>query len=164
MNEYWGFESYCLNFRIGWRHRQESSCVNEKLYRGWCEWKYHKLFGKHGVPIWLWNNIERYVSHRLFLVFCSDLSVCVHLSLYVSLSVSTSVCLSSLGSISFGLSVSPPLFLSPATAFCLYVSVSFYLCLCLSVSISFFAVSIQRIENRLVLLEKFRQSIQGCTK
>ena len=132
MNEYWGFESYCLNFRIGWRHRQESSCVNEKLYRGWCEWKYHKLFGKHGVPIWLWNNLERYVSHRLFLVFCSDLSVCVHLSLYVSLSVSTSVCLSSLGPISFGLSVSPPLFLSLSR----YRFLSLCLCLFLSLSLS----------------------------
>ena len=129
MNEYWGFESYCLNFRIGWRHRQESSCVNEKLYRGWCEWKYHKLFGKHGVPIWLWNNIERYLSHRLFQVFCSDLSVTVYMSLYISLCLPLSVF--SWLSLSHLVPLSPPLsfVLSSATAFCLYVSVSFYLCL-----------------------------------
>ena len=132
MNEYWGFESYCLNFRIGWRHRQESSCVNEKLYRGWCEWKYHKLFGKHGVPIWLWNNIERYVSHRLFLVFCSDLSVSVYLSLYVSLSVSASVCLSSLGSLYLIWS----LCLSPSLSFSLPLPLSVSMSLSLSISVS----------------------------
>ena len=130
MNEYWGFESYCLNFRIGWRHRQESSCVNEKLYRGWCEWKYHKLFGKHGVPIWLWNNIERYVSHRLFLVFCSDLSVSVHLSLYVSLSVST--CLS----VFSWLYLIWSLCLSPSLSFSLPLPLSVSMSLSLSISVS----------------------------
>ena len=91
---------------------------------------------------------------------CLSVSICFIVCVCLCLSVFSWLSLSHLVPVSLPLSF----FLSPATAFCLYVSLSFYLCLCLSVSISFFAVSIQRIENRLVLLEKFRQSIQGCTK